>query len=218
MVLARVQLTLAAALVLVAAGLALVYFLGPDGKVTGGDRTDALTVGPNGYYGAEAPANVVAPGFTLPDQDGRTASLAADRGKVVLLTFMYSTCQDSCPATAQTIRLALNDLGARVKGLPVLAISVDPVQDTKTATKNFLLKQSLTGRMRFLRGTQAQLAPIWSRYHVKQQKSGTKQSDSHSVGVYIIGRDGRQRVRLDVDSITPEALAHDLGKVLAEKT
>ena len=214
--LARIQLTIAAALVLVAIALAAVYVLGPGGSTTSGGSTP-LSLGPTGWYGAEAPPDIARRDFTLADQDGRTVSLAADRGKVVLLTFMYSTCQDSCPATAQTIRLALNDLGSRVKGLPVYAISVDPVQDTPKNTKNFLLKQSLTGRMRFLRGDQAQLAPVWKQYAVQQQKAGTKQSDSHSVGIYIIGRDGRQRVRLDVDTVTPEALAHDLGRALAEK-
>jgi protein SCO1/2 len=217
-VLARVQLTLAAGLVLVAVGLAAVLLFGPDGKVTTADGSSPLSLGPTGWYGAEAPPGIRRRDFTLENQDGRTVSLAADRGKVVVLTFMYSTCLDSCPATAQTIRLALNDLGGRVKGLPVYAVSVDPVQDSPKNTKNFLLKQSLTGRMDFLRGTQTQLAPVWKQYAVRQQKPGTKQSDSHSVGIYIIGRDGKQRVRLDVDTVTPEALAHDLGRVLAEKS
>ncbi|MCW3039114.1 MAG: hypothetical protein JWM31_1019, partial [Solirubrobacterales bacterium] len=118
---------------------------------------------------------------------------------------------------AQTIRLALDDLGGRVKGLPVYAVSVDPAQDSQKNARSFLLRQSLYGRMDFLRGTEAQLAPVWKAYGVQQQGAGSKQDDSHTVSVLIIGRDGRQRVSLPVDTITPEALAHDLRRVLDER-
>lgn len=215
--LARVQLTLAAALLLVALGLGGIYLFGPDGGVEAADDGAGLTVGPYGYVGALAPPDVQPRDFTLADQDGRPAALAAARGKVALVTFMYSTCQDSCPRTAQTIRLALNDLGARARGLPVLLVSVDPSQDSARNTRRFLLEQSLYGRARFLRGTRAQLTPIWRAYGVQEQGSGDKEVDDHSVSILIIGRDGRQRVSLPIDTLTPEALTHDLGRVLAEK-
>ena len=39
-----------------------------------------------------------------------TSSASALRGKVVVLSPMYSTCEDTCPLTAQQIRGALDDL------------------------------------------------------------------------------------------------------------
>lgn len=214
--LARVQLTLAAALLIVAVALAGVFFLGPDGDTV---RTpdSALGVGPFGFVGAVAPPDVTPRDFTLPDENGRSFSLAAQRGKVVVLTWMYATCLDSCPRTASTIRLALDQVGGAAKDVPVVAVSVDPAGDTRTAVRSFLLKQSLLGRMTYLRGTRAQLRPVWSAYNVLPQGTGTKQKDSHTVYLIIIGRDGRQRVSLAVDTMTPEALAHDLRRVLAEK-
>ncbi|MEA2385586.1 MAG: hypothetical protein QOH72_5557, partial [Solirubrobacteraceae bacterium] len=65
--------------------------------------------------------------FRLRDQDGRTVSLRQFRGRVVVLTFMYTTCRDTCPLTATQIRGALDDLG---RDVPALAVSVDPVNDT----------------------------------------------------------------------------------------
>jgi protein SCO1/2 len=132
------------------------------------------------------------------------------------MTFMYSTCQDSCPATAQTIRLALDQLGDRGQGVPVYAISVDPAGDTAEHTRRFLLKQSLLGRMHFLRGSERRLAPVWRQYGVQKQGRGSKQFDDHTISVLIIGRDGRQRVSLPLDNLSPEAVAHDLRRVLAE--
>ena len=61
--------------------------------------------------------------FALRDQDGDMASLHQYRGQPVILTFMYSTCQNTCPLMADQIRGAMNDLGHDV---PALAVSVDP--------------------------------------------------------------------------------------------
>src|SRR4051812_34713637 len=49
--------------------------------------------------------------FALRDQDGRRVGLRDFRGQPVVLTFMYTHCQDVCPTTAVTIRGALDDLG-----------------------------------------------------------------------------------------------------------
>ena len=117
-------------------------------------------LGANGFAGGLRPA-IPPKDFTLRDQDGRTVSLRALRGQVVVLTFMYSTCQDTCPVTATTIRGALDDLGHDV---PALAISVDPAHDTPDSAEAFLVKRSLSGgRMRFLLGTRAQLAADLAR-------------------------------------------------------
>lgn len=216
--LARVQLTLAAVLALIAVGLGVFLLFGPDGRVTSGQAALDDTVGPTGWVGALAPPGIRTRDFTLTDENDKRVSLRAERGKVVVLTFMYSTCLDSCPATAQTIRLALNDLGGRAKDIPVLAVSVDPVGDTRTNVRSFLLKQQLLGRMTYLRGTRAQLAPVWDLYKVQPQLPGTKLTDSHSVTVMLIGRDGRQRVSFPVNAMTPEGLRHDLAKLIAERS
>ena len=75
-------------------------------------------LGANGFAGGLRPA-IPPKDFTLRDQDGRPVSLRALRGQVVVLTFMYSTCQDTCPVTATTIRGALDDLGHDVPALVV---------------------------------------------------------------------------------------------------
>ncbi|WP_354697867.1 hypothetical protein DSM112329_03518 [Paraconexibacter sp. AEG42_29] len=215
--LARVQLTLAAALALVALGLGAILLFGPDGEIRASEG-QGLSVGPYGWVGSLAPPDIRRRDFTLPDENGRPFALASARGKVTVLTWMYSTCLDSCQATASTIKLALDDLGKTADDVPVIAVSVDPVGDTRTNVRSFLLKQTLFGRMTYLRGTRAQLAPVWDAYKVQQQGPGTKLSDSHTVSVLLIGRDGKQRLSLPVDSITPEALAHDLRKLIGEKS
>jgi protein SCO1/2 len=145
--------------------------------------------------------------FVLHDQDGRRVSLHQFRGQVVVLTFMYSTCRDTCPVTATTIRGALDELGHDV---PTLAVSVDPAHDTRDTAEAFLVKQGVSaGRMRFLLGTRAQLQPIWKAYGIRPQGNGFE----HSAYVLVIDRHGRQRVSFPVAQLTDSALAHDIRKL-----
>ena len=83
-----------------------------------------------------------------------------------MYAFVYSTCRDTCPAQVQTIRGALDDLG---HDYPVFGVSVDPKRDTPKLADAFLLEQKMTGRMEFLLGTRAQLAPVWKAFGIQPQ-------------------------------------------------
>jgi protein SCO1 len=167
---------------------------------------------PRGFEGALRPAGVPPADFSLIDQDGNTTRLAAYRGKLVILTFMYTQCRDTCPIQADQVRGALDDLG---EGAPVqaLAISVDPAGDTPDRAKAFLARHGLTGRMRFLLGSRAQLAPVWRAYGVQPQG----QRFDHTSYVLLIDRRGRQRIGFPLDQLTPEGLAHDARLLLGER-
>lgn len=193
----RLTLMLVATLVLVAA-LAIVVF-------SGGSKSQ----GP-GFQGALRPPGIPPISFALKDQNGKVASLSQYRGEPVILTFMYSTCKDTCPLTAQQIRGALDQLGQDV---PTLAISVDPANDTPLNAKRFVNQQSLTGRMRFLLGDQAQLAPIWKAYGIRPQGKAF----DHSAYVVLVDAKGVQRVGWPTEKLSPEGLAHDLRVLEDEK-
>jgi protein SCO1/2 len=174
------------------------------------DGTDTSGAG-SAFAGSVRPA-IPPQDFALHDQDGRLVRLSDYRGQVVVLTFLYSTCQDTCPVTASQIRGALDDLG---KDVPALAISVDPVNDTPLSAKRFLLNRKLSGgRMRFLLGTRAQLQPVWDAYGISPQ--GDKADDGafeHSAYVLLVDARGRQRVSFPFDKLTPEGLAADIRRL-----
>lgn len=159
-----------------------------------------------GFAGALAPPGLPVMDFQLRDQDGALASLAQYRSRVTILTFMYSTCQDTCPVMAQQIRGALDDLGQTV---PTLAVSVDPINDSPLNARRFLLRASLTGRMRFLLGSRSQLARVWHSYAIAPQLVRSRGSD-HSSYVFLLDRRGRERVGFPLDQLTPDGLAHDV--------
>ena len=158
------------------------------------------------WAGAIRPPGARAPGFRLRDQDGRAASMAAYRGRTVVMTFVYSTCEDTCPAQVQSIRGALDRLG---RDVPVLAVSVDPAHDTPARARRFLLEQHVTGRVRFVLGSRAELAPVWRGYGIAPQRGEL----DHSAYVVLVDRAGRQRVGFPAARLTPEGLASDLKRL-----
>jgi len=153
--------------------------------------------------GALRPPGIEPADFRLRDQDGKVATLGDVRGKVTVVTFLYTTCEDTCPLTAQQIRGALDRLG---KDVPVLAFAVDPPRDTPERARRFLAKQRMAGRMRFLLGSRADLEPVWKAYGVQPQGDGFE----HSASVVLLDRRGVQRIGFPVSQLTPERLAHDL--------
>ena len=149
----------------------------------------------------------MAPGFALRDQDGERVSMADFRGRPVVVTFVYSTCEDTCPALVDQVRGALDDTGADV---PLLAVSVDPANDTPARAKRFLAERRMTGRARvLLLGDEADLAPVWKGYGVVPQRGEL----DHTAGVVLVDGAGRQRVGFPHDQLTPEALAHDIERL-----
>jgi protein SCO1/2 len=172
------------------------------------DGDGTVDVGPSGWAGFVRPPGATAPDFHLRDQDGKPATMAEYRGRPVALAFVYSHCEDTCPALVDQVRGALDDTGA---DMPLLAVSVDPGGDTPASARRFLNERRMTGRARFLLGDERALAPVWKGYGVVPQRG---QLD-HSAGVVLVDGQGRQRVGFPYDQLTPDALAHDIRRLTA---
>jgi len=70
-------------------------------------------------------ARQAAPPFTLTDQDGRSVSLAAQKGHLVLLAFMDPRCVNLCPILGRDIAALEQQLPASVHP-DLLIVSVQP--------------------------------------------------------------------------------------------
>jgi protein SCO1 len=101
--------------------------------------------------------------FTLRDQDGRPARLADERGKVVALTFIYTSCRDLCPAEGNDVATAMEMVG---DGVVAYIVSVDPDGDTPARAKDWLERRGIEARGRYLLGSRDQLRPIWRHYGI----------------------------------------------------
>src|SRR5690349_14906609 len=122
-------------------------------KLPGNARTTASA----SFAGAELTPIRQAPPIDLRDSLGHRVTLAQDRGKVTLVTFLYTHCPDVCPLIASNLALTENKLGAKAKDVSLVAVSVDPRRDTPGAVRQFLRQHQLTGRMEYLLGDVDQL-------------------------------------------------------------
>jgi protein SCO1/2 len=159
---------------------------------------------PAGFEGALMPKGVRAPDFTLRNQDGDPVSMRELRGKPVVVTFLYTNCEDTCPIQAQTIRGALDQLG---HDLPALAIAVDPPRDTPESAKRFLAEQRATGRIDFVLGSRAELRKVWDGFYIQPQTVTTE----HQARFTLVDALGFQRIGFPGSEATPERLANDLA-------
>jgi protein SCO1/2 len=163
--------------------------------------------------GAPFPDDITAPSFTLTDQYGYHVSLDQYRGRVVVLTFLYSTCGDTCVVFGQQIRGALNELEEEHVRLPaVLIVSADPAADTPVNVRRFLAEVSLTGRVQYLTGTAAQLRAVWRAYGIKPASDGPTLFDEYAP-VLLIDRSGHKRELFESEELTPEGISDDVVKL-----
>ena len=164
---------------------------------------DGADVTYEGFAGSRLPEGVRAPAFHLTDESEEPIAMSDFRGEPVIVTFLYTHCHDTCPAAAQQVKGALDDLGHDV---PTIAIAVQPARDTSASARAFLSKQRMLGRMRFVLGTRDELVPVWHGYAIRPQSAAVE----HQARIVLVDGRGFQRIGFPVDQATPERIAHDV--------
>ncbi|UUY03949.1 SCO family protein [Svornostia abyssi] len=165
------------------------------------------------FRGSLMPRGFPAPDFSLRDERGSPISMRDLRGRVVLVAFLYTTCEDSCPLEAQQVRLALEELGEDAARVAAIGVAVDPSRDTPERARRFLLEQRVTGLMRFVLGSASELAPVWRGFGVSPQ---TEDSE-HQARITVVDTRGDQRVGFPTSRAQPADIAHDVRVLLRER-
>ncbi len=151
-------------------------------------------------YHVPTPGDQV-PNFKLLNQSGRTIQLDQFRGKVVLLTFIYTRCQlaDFCPRMSRNfadVDKALAADPALYKQTHLLSISFDPAYDTPKVLRSY--GGAYTGNYTnekflhwdFATPSQKDLAAV-TQYFDVGVTPGDSKSLTHSLSTVLIGKDGK---------------------------
>lgn len=155
-----------------------------------------------------------APNFQLTDQFGNPISLQQFKGKPVVLTFLYTHCPDVCPLTAERLHSTMLELGKDARNVGVLAITTDPKRDDVAAALHFSQQHQMTNDWHYLTGTDQQLSPVWASYSIYAQ--ARQQNINHSMAIFVLDKQGRERVFLSSNDFTPAQLTADLQVLLKE--
>lgn len=101
------------------------------------------------------------PAFAMQDQDGQPATDALLRGKVGVVSFMFTSCPDVCPLVTAKLAGVRTKLLQERASLRFVSISVDPVTDTPPALKRFAQQHGADyPDWRFLTGSHDKLRAV----------------------------------------------------------
>ena len=155
------------------------------------------------------------PDLRLRDARGPIVRLSALRGKIVLLTFLYTRCRDVCPLIAEHLNQAVRTLPQRERReVRVVAVSVDPAGDTRRSVLRFRAEHALLPQFDYLIGTRKQLAAVWRSYSVTTRaESGLV---AHASFTLLVDRAGSDRIVYDA-TVRSSAVRRDLRHYLARR-
>ena len=104
--------------------------------------------------------------FTLIDQHGAPFHMADTRGKVVLMSFIYTHCTDLCPFIALKVKDAYQLLGADAKNVVLVAVTTDPKRDVPQVNAAYSRKLGLFDAWHFVTGSPDAVHSVWSDYGI----------------------------------------------------
>ncbi len=165
--------------------------------------------GPPSRFDGMAATGLSAPDFTLRDQHGHLVSLSQERGKFVVITFLYVHCTNVCPIIAGQLNQALRELGAARADVRVLAVSVDPRGDTPRAVAHFVAAHHLLPQFLYLTGSATALERVWRGYHIASTQTANSLVVGHTAVEILLDRSGKPQAVYDA-TVTPQQVLHDL--------
>ena len=158
-----------------------------------------------------------APDFALTSQDGAEVTLAALRGKVVAVTFIYASCPDVCPMLTDKMARVQDELGSDFGSkIAFVSITTDPERDTPEVLKEYAeaFEANLAG-WSFLTGEPAAVLEVAHRYGVAVAKAADGQVD-HTMLTTLIDRQGTMRVQYLGYRFDEEEFRRDLESLVNE--
>lgn len=161
-----------------------------------------------------------APGFSLTTQDGETLRLEHFKDKVRLVSFVFTTCSGSCPATTHRMSRIQQELknrgllqGGRVQ---LLSISLDPVRDTPETLKRYMkLYDAEPAHWTFLTGDADRVAKVIGDWGMWAKPAANGQLD-HPSRIFLVDRQGRIREIYDLTFLKPKWVVEDIQLLLGE--
>jgi protein SCO1/2 len=158
-----------------------------------------------------------APEFSLTSQDGRQVTLADFRGRVVAVTFIYTSCTTTCPVLTPTMSFVQDQLGPKFgTKIAFVSITVDPERDTPEVLKEYAqaFGANLAG-WAFLTGSPGAIRDVARRYGVFASKTANGDIE-HTFLTSVVDPRGILRVQYVGVRFDPDELRRDLLSLLQE--
>lgn len=159
------------------------------------------------------------PEIKLHNQHGDPINLEDYRGRVVLLTAIYSTCSTACPMLMIQAQRAVEELTPEEQAdLTVMAISLDPENDTLELMAEAGAVYGIDApQFQFLNGDPEVVNAILDRLNVSRIRNRTTDEIDHVNMYFLIDREGKIAFRLTLSDRHQVWLVDALRQLLNEK-
>ncbi len=159
------------------------------------------------------------PAFQLTNQDGQPVTLADFKGRVTLVTAVFSTCTKTCPMMLKKIRDVLDQLTPAERAeLSVVAFSLSPETDTRELrtmiTKAYAFD---TAQFHFVNGLPAEMNTLLDKLNIGRMRDDKTGELIHSNLFVLLDREGRIAYRLSLSQREQSWLTSAVRVLLAEK-
>lgn len=162
-----------------------------------------------------------APDFTLINQFGEEVSLRDFRGKVVVVSFLYTSCPTVCPVIAHKFMKAAEELGDQARDdIVFIAVTVDPERDTQERVKEYSLKNGMLDKWQYLTAEKRDVEQVWKAYNIYVKKNIDEEGNylvDHTTTVIIIDKKGSLRLLFPGITWDPKDLVHDVRLIMKEE-
>jgi protein SCO1/2 len=161
-----------------------------------------------------------APAFALTTQAGDTLRLSDLRGKVLLVSFIFTTCNGTCPATTHRMGQIQQELprrGLHKDGrVRLLSISLDPVRDTPEKLRGYMrLYDADPANWTFLTGEPDKVTSVIAQWGMWARPAPNGQLD-HPSRIFLVDQQGRVREIYNLSFLKPAWVVADIALLLAE--
>jgi protein SCO1 len=139
-------------------GMLFVFGIGYADGNQGASQTEARNTGTPGEVAAS-----YFPNSLLINQNDQRVHFFADllKGKTVLINFMFTTCPSVCPAMTANLQRVQDLLGDRIgKDINMISITVDPLNDTPEALRNYAAKFNVKPGWHFVTGSEGDVDQV----------------------------------------------------------
>ena len=183
-------------------------------------RPDSESAAANFVHESRLAVVRAAPDFTLNDQSNQVFRFSKQDGRVRLVSFIFTTCSGSCPATTSRMVGVQQDLSRRGhlkdRRVQLLSITLDPARDTAEKLRDYMkLYDADPANWTFLTGSVDQVNKTVAAWGMWAKPAANGQLD-HPSRIFLVDKQGRIREIYHLGFLKSPWVVEDIELLLAE--
>jgi protein SCO1/2 len=157
----------------------------------------------------------------LVDQSGAKLTSKDLQGKVLLVSFIFTTCNGSCPATTHRMSLVQRELKRhdllKDGRIQLVSITLDPARDKPDVLKDYMRRYDVdAATWSFLTGAPGQVAKTVAAWGMWVKPAANGQLD-HPSRIFLVDANGAIREIYNLDFLQDQWVVDDIKLLLSER-